>query len=135
MGVPIKSRKSNKKSRGGKSHNNSRRHMRRNKTHNKTHNKKRRQHKKTRKHIQRGGWNLGNIMANLPLGQDIVNVGRSIGNGVSNLGRGFKGVHTTRSQWPTSDQFPNSSMKFTKPIHVSKIYKNNKASVKGIGPS
>jgi hypothetical protein len=106
-----------------KKHSRKHRTMRRNKKSNK------------RRNLQNGGWNLGNVMGSFPFGQDIVNIGRSGVTSASNIGRGFQGVHTAQSQWPTEGQLPKSAIKRNKPFDLAANYKQNKIAVKGIGPS
>ena len=103
------------------------------------HAKRTRRHRKhTQRHVQRGGWNLGNIISTLPFGQDITNIGRAAGTGISNMYRGIKGVHKGYGQYPTQNQLVRSSggksgsMTNRKPMDMASIYKKNKQMVKGI---
>lgn len=101
-----------------------------------------RRSRRSSRHVQRGGWNLGNIMAEFPFGQDIVNVGRAVETGLSNTSRGYRGIHKDVSQWPSQDQLSSSlggtakgKGKGNAPLDIAGLYKKNKAMVKGIGPS
>ncbi len=111
--------------------------MRRNRRRSSKHTRKHR--RQSRRYIQQGGWNLGNIMAELPFGQDIVNVGRTAGAGMTDIYRGYKGVHPTASNWPTRGQLTaplgksgSGSGGGTGIPDIAALYKKNKSSVKGI---
>jgi len=112
-------------------------HMRRNNRRSRKHT--RRHRRQSRRYVQQGGWNLGNIMAEFPFGQDIVNVGRSTGAGMTNIYRGYKGVHQTPSNWPTKGQLKGPMSKTGTGSgggsgipDIAALYKKNKQSVKGI---
>ena len=99
----------------------------------------RRQKRHTRRHVQRGGWNLGNIISNFPFGQDAVNIARSAGTGMKNVYRGVKGVKKSVGPYPSQDQLTGKlggntggSNGGKKPMDMAAIYKKNKQMVKGI---
>ena len=111
--------------------------VRRNNRRSRKHTRKHR--RQSRRYVQQGGWNLGNIMAEFPFGQDVVNVGRSVGTGMSNIYRGYKGVHRADSNWPTQGQLKGSISKTGNGNgggggipDMATLYKKNKQSVKGI---
>jgi hypothetical protein len=145
MGISMKkSRKRGvSKNRRGKRKGRYTKYMRRNRKHSRKQTRKqRRRSRQSRRHVQRGGWNLGNIMAEFPFGQDIVNVGRAAETGLSNTSRGYRGIHKGVSQWPSQDQLQSSlggnakgAGKGNAPLDIAGLYKKNKATVKGIGPS
>jgi hypothetical protein len=94
---------------------------------------------RSHRYVQRGGWNLGNIIAKFPFGQDLVNVGRSAGHGINDIYRGVKGVHKGVGPFPTQNQLTRraggksgSGGGNGKPMDMASIYKKNKQSVKGI---
>ena len=60
---------------------------------------------------RRGGLSLAQLLANLPLGQDLVNAGRLMTTGARNVVRGYKGIPAAVSPMPTKGQF-KSSLKF-----------------------
>ena len=98
----------------------------------------RRQKRRTRRHVQRGGWNLGNIISNFPFGQDVTNIARSAGTGMTNIYRGVKGVKKSVGQYPTQNQLSgklgsnSGGNSAGKPMDMAAIYKKNKQTVKGI---
>ena len=125
MGASVKNKKNNKNT-----HNKTLRKGAINKggTYNRKRTNKKDHNKKTRKrYLQGGGWSLGNLLSNLPFGQDIVNVARSAENGVSNVVRGVGGYKKKVSQWPTSQ----TKLKVNAPSkriekNIAKLYKTNK---------
>ena len=98
----------------------------------------RRQRRRTGRCVQRGGWNLGNIISNFPFGQDAVNIARSAGTGMTNVYRGIKGVKKSVGPYPSQNQLTGklggSSRNGSagKPMDMAAIYKKNKQTVKGI---
>ena len=137
MGVSTKkSRKRNSRKRSRHVAKHTRRmHMKRGSRRNKG---TRKQRKRFQGHVQKGGWNLGNIISKFPFGQDVTNIARATGTGIDNIYRGFKGVHRSVGQYPTQDQLKHS-VKGTKgngggkgPMNMASIYKKNKQIVKGI---
>ena len=98
----------------------------------------RRQRKHTRRYVQRGGWNLGNIISKFPFGQDVTNLARSAGTGMRNVYRGVEGVKKSVGPYPSQNQLTgklggNSGDKIAKkPMNMAAIYKKNKQTVKGI---
>ena len=98
----------------------------------------RRQKRRTRRYVQRGGWNLGNVISNFPFGQDAVNLARSAGTGMTNVYRGIKGVKKSVGPYPSQNQLTgklggnSGSSNSGKPMDMAAIYKKNKQTVKGI---
>ena len=98
--------------------------------HTKRHARKANRKGSTRRRVQRGGWSLANMVAQLPFGQDVVNVVRGAATGVTNVGRGYRGINPEVSQWPSKKQLVRSTHGRTrKPLNVPRLYRNNKAMV------
>ena len=107
-----------------------RRVVRRKQTRHRAHKAKRARKASTKRYMQRGGWNLANMVAQLPFGQDVVNVVRGAATGITNVGRGYQGITPEVSQWPSKKQLVRSAgSRARKPVNVSQLYKNNKAEV------
>ena len=100
----------------------------------------RKQRKHSKRYVQRGGWNLGNIISKFPFGQDVTNIARATGTGINNIYRGVKGVHKGVGQYPTQNQLTrraggksgSGSGNGKKPMDMASLYKKNKQIVKGI---
>lgn len=104
--------------------------VRRKRTRHRAHRAKRARKASTKRYVQRGGWNIANMVAQLPFGQDVVNVVRGAATGITNVGRGYQGITPEVSQWPSKKQLVRpAGSRARKPINVSQLYKNNKAAV------
>jgi len=79
-------------------------------------------------------------MAELPFGQDAVNVVRSAGAGLSDMRRGYMGVKPTPNPPPYRGQLTSSAPKGgkaglgtqRKPLDLASLYKKNKSQVAAI---
>ena len=126
MGVPVKNKRQ-----GGKYTQKHKGKKTRRDKHKKRHfYSSRKMHKTKARHIQAGGWNLGNLISKFPFGQDAVNIARSGETAISNVVRGIGGYKKTVSQWPSS-QNKIGSRKSTKTFrkNLADIYKSNKEQV------